>query len=83
MMFPMKNSVLDNYPSCLPAQAPPVLDNYPSCLPAQAPPEKRKFYFYCRLAFSDKKTPSEKGVSRRCPERPLGEYDRLGVGPYL
>ena len=38
MTFPMKNS---------------VLDNYPSCLPAQAPPEKRKFYFYCRLAFSD------------------------------
>ena len=24
---------------------------------------------------------SEKGVSRRCPERPLGEYDPLGVHP--
>ena len=26
---------------------------------------------------------SEKGVSRRCPERPLGEYDHLGVRPLL
>ena len=24
---------------------------------------------------------SEKGISRRCPERPLGEYDPLGVRP--
>ena len=24
---------------------------------------------------------SEKGVSRRCPERPLREYDPLGVRP--
>ena len=24
---------------------------------------------------------SEKGVSRRCPERPLGGYDPLGVRP--
>ena len=24
---------------------------------------------------------SEKGVSRRCLERPLGEYDTLGVHP--
>ena len=24
---------------------------------------------------------SEKGFSRRCPERPLGEYDPLGVRP--
>ena len=24
---------------------------------------------------------SEKGVSRRCPERPLEEYARLGVRP--
>ena len=26
---------------------------------------------------------SEKGVSRRCLERPLGEYDPLGVSPIL
>ena len=25
---------------------------------------------------------SEKGVSRRCLERPLGEYDPLGVRPF-
>ena len=30
-----------------------VLDNFPPRPPAQAPPETRKFYFYCRLAFSD------------------------------
>ena len=30
-----------------------VLDNFPPCPPAQAPPEKCKFYFYCRLALSD------------------------------
>ena len=30
-----------------------VLDNFPPCPPAQAPPEKCKFYFYCRLAFSE------------------------------
>ena len=24
---------------------------------------------------------SEKAISRRCPERPLGEYDPLGVRP--
>ena len=29
-----------------------VLDNFPLCPPAHPPPEKRKFYFYCRLAFS-------------------------------
>ena len=39
MTFPMKNSVLDDFPLCFPAHPPP--------------PEKRKFYFYCRLAFSD------------------------------
>ena len=37
MTFPMINSVLDNFPPC----------------PLPRPPEKRKFYFYCRLAFSD------------------------------
>ena len=39
--FPTKNSVLDNFPPCPPAHPPP--------------PEKRKFYFYCRLAFSESK----------------------------
>ena len=39
MTFSMKNSVLDNFPPCPPAQPPP--------------PEKHKFYFYCRLAFSE------------------------------
>ena len=37
MAFPTKNS---------------ILDNFPLCPPAHPPPEKRKFYFYCRLAFS-------------------------------
>ena len=32
--------------------------------PAQAPPEKRKFYFYCRLAFSEKMQSHSK-VSKR------------------
>ena len=32
-----------------------VLDNFPPCPPAEAPPEKRKFYFYCHLAFSETK----------------------------
>ena len=42
--FPTENSVLDNFPLCPPAHPPP--------------PEKRKFYFYCRFAFSeDWKTP--------------------------
>ena len=30
-----------------------VLDNFPLCPPCPPPPEKRKFYFYCRLAFSE------------------------------
>ena len=38
MTFPMKNS---------------VLDNFPPCPPAQAPLKNAKFYFYCRLAFSE------------------------------
>ena len=42
MKFPRKNS---------------VLDNLPLCPPAHPPPEKRKFYFYCRLAFSDTRLP--------------------------
>ena len=36
------------------------------------------------MGFAVKKGPekgSEKGVSRRCLERPLGEYDLLGVRP--
>ena len=44
MAFPTKKSILDNFPLC-PSRPPP--------------PENRKFYFYCRLAFSDR------GVLRR------------------
>ena len=41
MTFPMKSSVLDDFPLCPPAQTP-------------SPLKSANFYFYCRLAFSEK-----------------------------
>ena len=36
-----------------PKKNPAFLDDFPLCPQAPSPPQKRKFYFYCRLAVSE------------------------------
>ena len=58
--FPRKQAFLGDYPLC----------------PQGPPPPKRKFYFYCRLAFSSSIKISEAGVQPR-PAQPNGRMPRL------